>query len=75
MTEPVIDEATFRELQDTAGTEFVAELVPDGTTVRGVISSSCSATRKMVWFAPTCMNSPYEAWSQRGRSSNHLCRR
>ena len=27
MTEPVIDEATFRELQETAGTEFVAELV------------------------------------------------
>ena len=27
MTEPVIDEATFRELQETAGAEFVVELV------------------------------------------------
>jgi HPt (histidine-containing phosphotransfer) domain-containing protein len=27
MSEPVIDEARFRELQDTAGAEFVAELV------------------------------------------------
>ncbi|HEX5804367.1 MAG TPA: Hpt domain-containing protein [Azospira sp.] len=27
MSEPVIDEATFRELQETAGAEFVAELV------------------------------------------------
>ena len=27
MSEPVIDESTFRELQDAAGAEFVAELV------------------------------------------------
>jgi histidine phosphotransfer protein HptB len=27
MTEPVIEEATFRELQDAAGADFVAELV------------------------------------------------
>ena len=27
MSEPVIDEATFRELQDAAGADFVAELV------------------------------------------------
>ena len=27
MSEPVIDAATFAELQDTAGTEFVGELV------------------------------------------------
>lgn len=27
MTEPLIDDATFRELQDTAGEDFAAELV------------------------------------------------
>jgi histidine phosphotransfer protein HptB len=27
MSEPLIDEATFRELQDAAGADFVAELV------------------------------------------------